>query len=39
MIGVVISEVEALTYIVLSKGEEKYVHFGELVGVTECMML
>lgn len=39
MIGIVISEVDALMYIVRSKGEEKYVNFGELVGITECMML
>jgi len=39
MIGIVISEVDALMYIVLGKGEEKFVPFGELVGITECMML
>jgi hypothetical protein len=39
MIGIVISEADALMYIVLSKGEEKFKHFGELVGITECMML
>ena len=39
MIDIVISEVDALMYIVLSKGEEKFMHFGELVGITECMML
>jgi len=39
MIDIVISAVYALMYIVRSKGEEKYVHFEELVGITECMML
>jgi len=39
MIGhVVISEVDALMYVVLSKAE-KHVPYGELVGITECIML
>jgi hypothetical protein len=38
-IGIVISEVDDLMYIVLGKGEEKFVPFGELVGITESMML
>jgi len=33
---VVISEVDALTYVVLSKAE-KHVPYGELVGTTECI--
>jgi hypothetical protein len=39
MIGIVISEIDALMYFVLSKGEEKYVPFGELAGITERVML
>ena len=36
--NVVISEVDALTYVVLSKAE-KHVACGELVGTTECVTL
>jgi len=36
--NVVISEVVALMYVVLSTAE-KHVPFGELVGNTECMTL
>jgi hypothetical protein len=36
--NVVISEVVALMYVVLSKAE-KHVHYGELVGSTECITL
>jgi hypothetical protein len=36
--NVIISKVDVLTYVVLSK-EEKHVPYGELVGTTECMML
>jgi hypothetical protein len=39
MIVIVISEVDALMHIVLSKGEEKYVLLGELVDITEFIML
>jgi hypothetical protein len=39
MIGnIVISEVDALTHVVLSEAE-KYVSYGELVGTTECITL
>jgi hypothetical protein len=39
MIGnVVISKVDALTYVVLSE-VEKHVPYGELVGTRECLML
>jgi hypothetical protein len=39
MIGnVVISEVDALLYVVLSKAEN-CVPYGQLVGTTECVML
>jgi hypothetical protein len=36
--NVVTSEVDALTYVVLSKAE-KHVPHGELVGTTECIRL
>jgi len=36
--NVVISEVHALMYVVLSKPEER-VLYGELVGTTECITL
>jgi hypothetical protein len=36
--NVVISEVDALTYVLLSKAE-KHVACGELVGTTECVTL
>jgi hypothetical protein len=36
--NVVIFEVEVLMYVLLSRAE-KYVHYGELVGTTECIML
>ena len=35
---VVISEIDVLTYVVLSKAE-KHVPYGELVGTTECIKL
>jgi len=39
MIGhVVLSEIDALLYVVLSKAE-KHLPYGELVGTTECIML
>jgi hypothetical protein len=34
----IISEVDVLSYVILSK-EEKHVSHGELVGTTECMIL
>jgi len=34
--NVIISEVDAHTYVILSKAE-KHVPYGELVGITECM--
>jgi hypothetical protein len=36
--NVVISEVDAIMYVVLSK-EEQHVAYGELVGTTECITL
>jgi hypothetical protein len=36
--NVVISDVNALIYVVLSN-EEKQVPYGELVGITECITL
>ena len=36
--NVVISKVEAVMYVILSKAE-KYVPYGELVGTTKCIML
>jgi hypothetical protein len=36
--SVVISEVDALTYVLLSKAEN-HMPYGELVGTTECMTL
>ena len=36
--SIVISEVYALMYVVLSK-EEKHVPYSELVGTTKCMRL
>jgi len=38
MTGSVISEVRALTYVVLSKAD-KHVPYGELVNATECITL
>jgi len=39
MIGnVIIFEVDALIYVVLSKAE-KHVPYGEVVGTTECIVL
>jgi hypothetical protein len=39
MIGnIVISEIDALTYVVLSEAE-KYMPYGELVGTPECLTL
>jgi len=36
--NVVISEVDALMYVVLSKAEQ-HVPYGKLVGTTECLIL
>jgi hypothetical protein len=36
--GVVISEVEALMYVVLNRAE-KHEPYGDLVGTTECITL
>jgi hypothetical protein len=36
--NVVISEVDAVMYVILSKAE-KHVPYGELVGTTKCIML
>jgi hypothetical protein len=36
--NVIISEVEAPTYVVL-RNAEKQVHYGELVGITKCVTL
>jgi hypothetical protein len=36
--NVVISEVDAVMYVVLSKAE-KHLPYGELLGTTECIML
>jgi hypothetical protein len=37
--NVVIFEVDAFVYVVLSKAKIKHVTFGELVGTAECIML
>jgi hypothetical protein len=37
-VNVVISEEEALVYVVLSKAE-KHMPYGELVGTTECITI
>ena len=36
--NVILSQVDACMYVGLSMGE-KLVHYGELVGITECIML
>jgi len=36
---VVVSEVDVHMYVVLSKAKKKHVHYGELVGTTECVTL
>ena len=36
--NIILSQVDACMYVVLSMGE-KLVHYGELVDITECIML